>query len=78
MITFGDKKAAQSVQFNCRLQRDILRLIEDGCRQTGLSQSKFLSLCVLKQSNEIPGLVRDLQRAVWKVLSKDAVNGTLK
>jgi hypothetical protein len=78
MITFAEKKPAKSVQFNCRLPRDIQKMIEDGCRETGLSQSKFLTLCVLKQSNEIPGLVRGLQRAVWEVLSKDTVNGTLK
>jgi len=78
VITFGDKKAAKSTQFNCRLAVDVVKMIENGCRETGLSQSKFLSLCVLKQSHQIPSLVRDLQRAVWSVVSKDSVNGTLK
>lgn len=78
MITFGEKKAAQSAQFNCRMPKQVIKMITDGSRETGLSQSKFLQLCIMKQSSQVPTLVRELQRAVWNVLSKDVVNGTLK
>lgn len=78
MITYGEKKAPESVQFNCRMPRKVVQMIEDGSRETGLSQSKFLQLCILKQSAQVPTLVRELQRAVWNVLAKDTVSGTLK
>lgn len=78
MITFAEKKSAQSAQFNCRMPKVVIKMIEDGSRETGLSQSKFLQLCIMKQSSQVPTLVRELQRAVWNVLSKDVVNGTLK
>jgi len=78
MITFGEKKPLESTQFNCRLPKKVVKMIEDGSRETGLSQSKFLQLCILKQSAQVPTLVRELQRAVWNVLAKDTVNGTLK
>lgn len=78
MITFGEKKAAESAQFNCRMPKKVIKMIEDGSRETGLSQSKFLQLCILKQAAQVPTLVRELQRAVWNVLAKDSVNGTLK
>lgn len=78
MITFGEKKAPESAQFNCRMPKKVIRLIKDGSRATGLSESKFLQLCILRQASEVPTLVRELQRAVWNVLAKDTVNGTQK
>jgi len=79
MITFGEtRKAKESAQFSCRLPREIIRMIEGGCRDTGLSQSKFLQLCILKQSAQVPSMVRALQRAVWNVLANETINGTLK
>ncbi len=79
MITYGEsRKGNESAQFNCRLPVEVLRMIELGCRDTGLSQSKFLQLCVLKQSAHIPDMVRELQRAVWRVLAEHTTNATLK
>jgi len=78
MIRFAEKKAEVSAQFNCRMPVKVIAMIETGARDTGLSQSKFLQLCILKQSSQVPTLVRELQRAVWNVLAKDVVSGTLK
>jgi len=78
MIRFAEKKAAESAQFNCRMPVKVIKMIKDGSRDTGLSESKFLQLCIMKQSAQVPTLVRELQRAVWNVLAKDVVNGTLK
>ncbi len=75
MIEFGVKrKRSESVQFNCRLPIASMKMIEDGCRATGLSQSKFLTLCLVKQAQKIPELTRDLQKAVWQVMAKDVVD----
>lgn len=68
---FKEKSKDRAVQFNARLHESVIGMVNAGCAQTGLSQGRFVEMCIIKQSARIPELLAQLNEAALKIITDE-------
>lgn len=64
-------KTDKTRQINVRMRESVFTMLLDGCRETGLSQGRYLEFCIIRQAHEVPRMLARLRKEALHIITDE-------